>query len=53
MLLDDYNSYNADNNKGQRKAYLIYKKKSKWITEKFFTYKYSGQSFLVTQKKGN
>jgi hypothetical protein len=36
ILLDDYNSFNADNLKGQRKALNEYKEKTKWIIEPFF-----------------
>ena len=51
ILLDDYNGFNADNLKGQRKALHEYKKKTKWIIEPFFNYMYSGQSFLVVGNK--
>ena len=51
ILLDDYNAFNADNLKGQRKALNEYKKETKWILEPFFSYMYSGQSFLVVANK--
>ncbi len=51
ILLDDYNAFNADNLKGQRKALHEYKKKTKWIIEPFFSYMYSGQSFIVVGNK--
>ena len=51
ILLDDYNAFNADNLKGQRKALQEYKEKTKWIIEPFFSYMYSGQSFLVVGNK--
>lgn len=51
ILLDDYNAFNADNSKGQRKALIEYKNKTKWIIEPFFSYMYSGQSFLVVGNK--
>ena len=51
ILLDDYNAFNADNLKGQRKALNEYKKETKWIIEPFFSYMYSGQSFLIVGNK--
>ena len=51
ILLDDYNSFNADNNKGQRKAIKEFKNNSKWLLEPFFSYMFSGQSFLICDKK--
>jgi NDP-sugar pyrophosphorylase family protein len=51
ILLDDYNSFNADNLKGQRKAFNEYKTETKWIIEPFFSYMYVGQSFLVVGNK--
>ena len=51
ILLDDYNAFNADNLKGQRKALNEFKNETKWIIEPFFSYMYSGQSFLVVGNK--
>lgn len=51
ILMDDYNGFNADNTKGQRKALNEFKIKSNWIIEPFFSYMYIGQSFLVVDKK--
>ena len=51
ILLDDYNSFNADNNKGQRKAISEFKSNSNWVLEPFFSYMFSGQSFLICGKK--
>ena len=53
ILLDDYNAFNADNLKGQRKALNEYKTKTKWIIEPFFSYMYGGQSFLVVGNKNS
>jgi len=51
ISLDDYNNFNADNSKGQRKALIEFKTKTKWIFEPFFSYMYTGQSFLVVGQK--
>ena len=51
ILLDDYNSFNADNNKGQRKAISEFKNNSNWVIEPFFSYMFSGQSFLICGKR--
>ena len=51
ILFDDYNCFNADNSKGQRKALREFKSKTNWTIEPFFTYMFSGQSFLVVGKK--
>lgn len=53
ILLDDYNAFNADNLKGQRKALNEYKKETKWILEPFFSYMFSGQAFLVVGNKNS
>ena len=47
ILFDDFNCFNADNNRGQRKAFLTFKKQTNFTFEKFFTYNLVGQSFLV------
>ena len=47
VLFDDYNCFNADNNKGQRKAFSDFRNKSSFVFEKFFTYHFAGQAFLV------
>ncbi len=47
LLFDDYNCFNADNSKGQRKAFSDFQDKSEFIFEKFFSYHFAGQSFLV------
>lgn len=51
VLSDDYNSFNADNNKGQRKALLEFKNQTSFIFEPFFNYMFTGQAFLIVQKK--
>ena len=51
ILLDDYNSFNADNNKGQRRAIAEFKIKGNWRLEPFFSYMFSGQSFLICGRK--
>ena len=47
LLFDDYNCFNADNNRGQRKAFSDFQSKSEFIFEKFFSYQFVGQAFLV------
>ena len=47
VLFDDYNCFNADNNKGQRKAFADFAKESRFVFEKFFSYHYGGQAFLI------
>jgi len=51
FLFDDYNGFNADNRYGQRKAFKDYRQDSNFIFEKFFTYGYSGQTFLLVENK--
>lgn len=48
LLFDDYNCFNADNKKGQRKAFADFAKESCFIFEKFFSYHFAGQAFLIT-----
>ena len=50
LLFDDYNAFNSDQNKGQRKAFSDFQKDSNFVFEKFYTYHYSGQAFLVIGK---
>ena len=50
LLFDDYNSFNANENMGQRKAFSIYRKKSKFKFEQFYSYHYSGVAFLCIGK---
>ena len=51
LLFDDYNCFNADNNKGQRRAFKEFELSSKYIFEKFSTYGYAGQMFLTVGLK--
>jgi len=51
VLFDDYNAFNSDNSKGQRKALIEFQNKTNWIFEPFFTYMYSGKSFLIVGQK--
>ena len=51
LLFDDYNAFNSDNTKGERRASIEFFKKSNFIFEKWFNYHYSGQSFLCVGEK--
>ena len=51
ILFDDYNGFNANNEEGQRKALAEFKMKTNWVIEPFFTYMYSGQSFIICGRK--
>tara|TARA_B100000963_G_C22615603_1_gene667170 strand:+ start:455 stop:1213 length:759 start_codon:yes stop_codon:yes gene_type:complete len=51
IFLDDYNSFSANNSKGQRKAFKEFSNETEFKIEPFFTYHYLGQSFLVTGRK--
>ena len=51
LLFDDYNAFNANQNHGQRKSFSEFNEKSKFIFEKYFSYHYSGQSFLCIGTK--
>tara|TARA_B100000767_G_C19688701_1_gene502959 strand:+ start:367 stop:1092 length:726 start_codon:yes stop_codon:yes gene_type:complete len=51
IMLDDYNSFSANNLKGQRKALIEFQETSNLILEPFFTYMYVGQAFIVVGKK--
>ncbi len=50
LLMDDYNTFNADMTKGQRKAISDFRQNSNLIIETFYSYGYSGQAFLVIGK---
>jgi len=50
LLFDDYYSFSGDNNKGQKLAFREFCDKSQFIFEKFYTYQYMGQSFLIVGK---
>ena len=49
LLFDDYNAYNADNRKGERRAFIEFQDQTKSKFEKWFTYHYSGQAFLCVE----
>ena len=47
LLMDDYNCFNADNNKGERRALKEFSEKNKYIDfESWFSYQYVGQAFI-------
>ncbi len=46
LLFDDYNTFSADNKKGQRKAVREFLKESNLELEPWFPYCYVGQAFL-------
>jgi O-methyltransferase len=50
LLFDDYNAFNADNKKGQRLAFKDFCDNTHFEFEKFFSYHYCGQSFLIVGK---
>ena len=49
LLFDDCNAYNADNRKGERKAFREFQEQTNLKFEKWFTYQYAGQSFLCVE----
>ena len=51
LLFDDYNCFNANNQKGQRKAFADFQKDTEFEFEKFFTYHFAGQAFLIVDRK--
>ena len=51
IMFDDFNAFNADNNRGQRKAFYEYSSKTSWKLEPYFNYMYCGKCFLVVDKK--
>ena len=51
ILFDDYNQFKAHNEEGQRKAFGNFQKNSKLIFEKYYSYGFVGQSFLVVGYK--
>lgn len=50
LLFDDYNAFNADNRKGERRAFAEFREKSKFKFEPWFDYMYSGQAFLCVEE---
>lgn len=51
LMFDDYNAFDANINKGQRKAFSEFKKHSNWIFEPFLNYMYCGKCFLIVDVK--
>ena len=51
LLFDDYNTFHADNSKGERKALIEFSETSSFIFEQWFTYQYVGTAFLCVGKK--
>jgi O-methyltransferase len=51
LLFDEYNAFNADNLRGERKALIEFTEKSPYVFEKWFSYLYCGQAFLCVGKK--
>ena len=49
LLFDDYNAYCADNRAGERRAFREFCGKTSFKFEPWFTYQYSGQSFLCVE----
>tara|TARA_R110000868_G_scaffold153644_10_gene379178 strand:+ start:11404 stop:12126 length:723 start_codon:yes stop_codon:yes gene_type:complete len=50
LLMDDYNAYNASNDQGERRALKEFSTETGYVFEKWFSYHYSGQAFLLTTK---
>jgi O-methyltransferase len=51
LLMDDYNAFNADDLKGERRAFREFSSTSRFKFEKWFSYMYSGQAFLCVQER--
>ncbi len=48
LMMDDWNCFRADNNQGERRALREFLEKNSHIeTEKYFSYSYAGQAFIV------
>ena len=48
LMMDDWNCFSADNNQGERRALREFLEKNSHIeTEKYFSYSFTGQSFIV------
>ena len=50
VMFDDYNAYCADNRAGERRAFREFCGKTSFKFEPWFTYQYSGQSFLCVEE---
>jgi len=51
LLFDDYNSFSADNDRGQRKAFKEFCSESELNFEPWFSYQFVGQAFLCVGHK--
>lgn len=49
VMFDDYNAFNADNRKGERRAFREFCLTSRYKFEPWFSYMYSGQAFLCVE----
>ncbi|MAJ81806.1 MAG: hypothetical protein CMF41_02710 [Legionellales bacterium] len=47
LLFDDYNSFNANRQKGQRKAFDNFQKTSSFVFEPLFSYFFTGMAFVA------
>ena len=51
LMMDDWNCFRADNNQGERRALREFLEKNSYIeTEKYFSYSFAGQAFIVHMK---
>ena len=51
LMMDDWNCFRADNNQGERRALREFLEKNSNIeTEKYFSYSFAGQAFIVHMK---
>jgi hypothetical protein len=49
-MFDDYNTYCADNKKGERRAFREFCETVPFKFEPWFAYQYSGQAFLCVEE---
>ena len=47
VLFDDYNTFNANRDKGERRALREFEQESGFLFEPWYSYAFSGQSFLI------
>ncbi len=47
IAFDDWNTYKANPNKGEKKAFREFREKSKWQFEEFLSYGWMGKSFIA------
>lgn len=50
LMFDDYNAFCANNKKGERRAFSEFQKNAKFKFEPWFSYHYSGQTFLCVEE---